>query len=323
MIRVPGIGCAAFLALFAIARSGSPAIAENYPQKPVRLVVGFTAGGPTDLPARMIAEGLSKHFDQRVFVENKPGASSMRAAGDVFAQPADGYSILVCSYLDPVNTQLSSSAAYKLDDIKGVTPFSEYSYAIAIANDVPADTWAKFVDYPKANPGKLNYGHLGDGSSQNIVGKQLSKVAGIDMVGIPYKGAVDAMLEVATGRLHLFIGPPLVVKPFFDDKRVKVIATTGAKRLSIYPGVPTLVESGTSVQANAWLGICVKKGTPEDIVVTLNKEVIAIANTEKFRNLIESSGSKVITSSPAEFDGKIKQTATDAAPIIEEFHLKQ
>ena len=309
-------------ALGAVALSAT-AFAADFPEKPVRVVVGFTAGGPTDIPARLLAEKLGEAYGERFVVENKPGASSMLAAGEVMSQPADGYTILICSYLDPVNPLLFTTAPYKLEDIRGVTPFSEYSYAIAVANDVPADSWEEFVAYARANPGALNYGHLGAGSSQNILAKSLQKAAGIEMTDIPYKGAADALQEIAAGRLHLYFGPPLVVKPHSDAGRVKVLATTGRERISAYPDVPTLVESGTNVEAQAWLGVCMREGTPDAIIADLNEKVIDAVTSDDFTKLIEDSGSKVLTASPEEFDALIAKTATDAAPIIEEFGLEQ
>ena len=203
------------------------ATAQEYPTRPVRLVVGFTAGGPTDVPARFIADKLSAALGKPVVVENKPGAGSMLATYDLLSQRRDGHTLLACTYFDAVNTLLYKNAKYKLSDIAPVTLFSKYDYAIAVSPNNPAQDFGQLVQYAKENPGKLNYGHLGIGSSQNIMAKKLEKVTGMSMTAIPYKGAADALQEVVAGRLDLFIGPPLVVMPLVQSKLVKILRSDG------------------------------------------------------------------------------------------------
>ncbi|MGX1098173.1 Bug family tripartite tricarboxylate transporter substrate binding protein [Amorphus sp. MBR-141] len=313
---------AAVVAGLSTAFAATPTMAE-YPEKPVRMVVGFGAGGPTDVPARLLAEKLSEASGQRFLVENKPGASSMLAGGDVYAQPADGYTVHVCSYLDPVNTKLFSSVPFHLDDIGGVTTFSEYSYVVVAANDLPVETMEEFMAYAKEHSGELNYGNLGPASSANFVGLAIQKAGDIEMVGLPFKGAADAIQEVAAGRIQIFFAPPLVAKPQVDSGRVKVLATTGSERNPVFSDVPTLQEAGVDVIAKAWLGICVDSETPTEIVDSLNAMVTEATAARAFVDLIESSGSSVKTQSPAEFDALIEQTATDVVPLIEEYDLGQ
>src|SRR5437868_6277466 len=145
----------------------------QYPDKPIRLVVGFSAGGPTDLPARFIADRLGASLGQRVVVENRPGAAGQIATQDVLAKPRDGYNLLLCTHFEAINAAVYKSVPYTLADIAPITQVSRYYYGVVAANDVPARDWDEFVAYARANPGRLNYGMLGKGSAQHILALEL------------------------------------------------------------------------------------------------------------------------------------------------------
>src|SRR5690348_4467157 len=151
----------------------------QYPDKPLRLVVGFSAGGPTDLPARYIADRLGTALGQRVVVENHTGAAGQIATQDVLAKPRDGYNLLLCTHFESINLAIYKNAAYTLADIAPISQVSRYYYAAAVANSVPATTWEEFIAHAKANPGKLNYGMIGRGSAQEILALELGKLTGI------------------------------------------------------------------------------------------------------------------------------------------------
>jgi tripartite-type tricarboxylate transporter receptor subunit TctC len=297
------------------------AAADDYPARPIRIIVGFTAGGPTDIPIRFLAEKLSNELGKPLVVENKPGAGSMLATYDMLNQPRDGYTLLACTYFDPVNTLLYKDARYKLSDLAPVSLIARYDYAIAVSNNSPAQTFAELVQYGKANPGKLNYGHLGIGSSQNLVAKRLEKVTGMSMTGIPYKGAADALHEVASGRLDLFVGPPFAVMPLYQGKQVKVLAVTGKERLASAADVPTLIESGIPIVTYAWLGICAGAGTPQPLVNLLNSKITPILKSDDYRALLAASGSVPMSSTAQEMQDVIDDTVKQAAPLIDEFDL--
>src|SRR6185436_3685218 len=214
----------------------------TYPDKPVRLVVGFTAGGPTDLPARFIADRLGTALGQRVIVENRPGAGGQIATQDVLSKPRDGYNLLLCTHFEAINAAVYKSVPYKLDDSAPVSQVSRYYYGVVAANDVPAREWEEFVAYAKANPGKLNYGMLGKGSAQHILALELGKLTGTEMVGVPYKGGADALYDVLAGRVQLYVSPPLAVLPPYKAGRVRLLAVSSPERLAAAPEIPTLVE---------------------------------------------------------------------------------
>ena len=298
------------------------ASAQEYPSRPIRMLVGFTAGGPTDIPARFLAERLSNAFGQPVIVENRPGAGSMLATQELLAQPRDGQTLLVCTYFDPVNTLLYRKARYQVSDIAPVSLIAKYDYAIAAPLTIKAETFADFIPLAKAEPGKFNYGQLGIASTQNMLAKQLEKTAGIKMTAVTYKGAAEAVQEVVAGRLDLYVGPPLTVMPQYVAGKVKVLAVTGAQRLAAAPKVPTLSESGVPIIAFAFLGICAGQGTPQPIVDRVNKEVVKIVETPAYREMIEKSGSVAASSTPAEMQAVIDAAVRDAAPIVSEFNLQ-
>ena len=297
------------------------ATAGDYPARPIRIVVGFTAGGPTDIPIRFLADKLGSELGKPVVVENKPGAGSMLATYDMLNQPRDGYTFLACTYFDPVNTLLYKDAHYKVSDIAPVSLIARYDYAIAVSNNNPARTFAELVQYGKANPGKLNYGHLGIGSSQNLVAKRLEKVTGISMTGIPYKGAADALHEVASGQLDLFVGPPFAVMPLYEGKQIKVLAVTGKERLASALDVPTLTESGIPIVTFAWLGICAGADTPQPAINLLNSKITPILKSDDYRALLATSGSVPMSSTPQEMQDVIDDTVKQAAPLVDEFDL--
>ena len=202
-----------------------------------------------------------------------------------------------------------------------MTLISRYDYAIAVRKDIPAKTFAELIQYAKANPGALNYGHLGIGSSQNLVAKRLEKAAGIAMTGVPYKGAADALHEVASGRLDLFVGPPFAVMPLYQGKELNVLAVTGKDRLASAPDVPTLSESGIPIVAFAWLGICARQGTPAPIIDLLNAKLTPILKSDEYRALLDTSGSLPMSSTPQEMQAVIDDTVKQAAPLVDEFDL--
>jgi tripartite-type tricarboxylate transporter receptor subunit TctC len=297
------------------------ALADDYPSRPIRIIVGFTAGGPTDVPFRFIADRLGNALGKPVVVENKPGAGSMLATYEMLSQPRDGYTLLACTYFDPTNTLLYRNAHYKVSDLAPVALVARYSYVVAVAKDNPAKTFSDLVQYAKANPGKLNYGHLGIGSSQNLIAKRLEKVAGITMTGVPYKGAADALHEVASGRLDLFIGPPFAAMPLVQSNQVKALAVTGQERLSAAPDVPTLTESGVPIVSFAWLGVCAGAGTPDSVISLLNSKLAPVLSSNEYRALLNASGSVPASSTPQEMQTVIDDTVKEAAPLVDEFNL--
>ena len=302
--------------------SAVPAAAQTYPARPVKLVVGFLAGGPTDIPARFIADRLSTRLGQKVYVENKPGAGGMIALNDVLAQPADGYSLSFCTYFDAINTLLYKNVSYKLADIAPITLVSKYYYLMALAKSVPVDTFKEFVSYAKAHPGDILYGTVGAGSTQELVAHELEKTAGIRMTKVPFKGANEITQEMLAGRVHFQVGPPIAIGPFYQSGKLKVLATTSPQRLKSFPDVPALTELGYPLTPYGWLGVCAKAGTPKPIVDLLNRHIVSIVQSDEYQRFLEKAGNIPVSDTPEEFGKVIADTVNDAAPFIREFHMQ-
>jgi tripartite-type tricarboxylate transporter receptor subunit TctC len=302
--------------------SAVPAAAQTYPARPVKLVVGFLAGGPTDIPARFIADRLSTRLGQKVYVENKPGAGGMIALNDVLAQPADGYSLSFCTYFDAINTLLYKNVSYKLADIAPITLVSKYYYLMALAKSVPVDTFKEFVSYAKAHPGDILYGTVGAGSTQELVAHELEKTAGIRMTKVPFKGANEITQEMLAGRVHFQVGPPIAIGPFYQSGKLKVLATTSPQRLKSFPDIPALTELGYPLTPYGWLGVCAKAGTPKPIVDLLNRHIVSIVQSDEYQRFLEKAGNIPVSDTSEEFGKVIADTVNDAAPFIREFHMQ-
>jgi tripartite-type tricarboxylate transporter receptor subunit TctC len=311
------------IAAVALASFSSTAYGQigNYPNRPIRIIVGYSAGGSTDLPARYIAEKLSAMLGQRVLVENRPGASGMIGAKAALAAPRDGYTLFACGYLDAVNSVISRSAEFKVDDIAGVTLIARYDYVVAASADSDLKSWESLVTRAKGKPDSVSYGHLGPASSQFFMAKQIEKIANVTLTGVPYKASNDAMVDVIGRRIDIFAGPPIVVGPLLQSNQAVALAVTGNERLATLPNVPTLKEKGTSVVATAWLGLCGGAGVPKPIIEFLSTKIRSIIDSEEYRVLLQKFGSVAVSATPAEVDRINKETAADAAVVAKENNI--
>jgi tripartite-type tricarboxylate transporter receptor subunit TctC len=297
--------------------------ADTYPSRPIRLLVGFGAGGPTDIPARYIAEKLGAALGQPVVVENKPAAGGIVATRDVLAQPRDGYTLLLCTHFDATNVAVYRNAGYALDDIAPISLIAKYYYGLALANAIPADTFEAFIAYAKAHPGEVTYATVGAASAQEIMARQLEKAAGVELNRIPFRGGAGVVQELVAGRVDLYPSPTLAIFPQYQAKQLKILATTSPERLNNLPEVPTLKEKGFDFVRFGWLGVCAGAGTPEPIIKTLNEHIVSIVATPGYRALIENAGSIAISATPQDFAAIIQKTLDDVAPAVAEFGLQQ
>jgi len=312
--------CVALAAL--IAMLGSAAAAQDFPSKTIRIVVGFPAGGPSDVPARILAEKL-RVLGQPVIVENKTGAAGMIALNDVLTQPRDGHTLLLCSYIDAINPLLYKKVSYRLDDIAPVSLIQKAYYAFTISNELPVNDLKGFIAHAKTKPGALNYGKVGSGSVTELLARQLEKTAGITMTGVTFRGTGPAVQEIAAGRLDFMVGPLAVTIPLHEAKKVKIIGMTSPERLPVAPDVPTLKEQGTDIVNYGWWGVCAASGTPRPILEALNRHVAAAVASADFKSVIEKTGVIPLSSSIDEFAAIIADTAKEAGTMIKELGIEQ
>jgi tripartite-type tricarboxylate transporter receptor subunit TctC len=269
-----------------------------------------------------VAEKL-RVLGQPVIVENKTGAAGMIALADVLAQPRDGHTLLLCSYIDAINPLLYKKVTYKLDDIAPVSLIQKAYYAFTISNELPANDLKGFIAHAKSKPGALNYGKVGSGSVTELLARQLEKVAGISMTGVTFRGTGPAVQEVAAGRLDFMVGPLAVTIPLHEAKKVKIIGMTSPERLPVAPDVPTLKEQGTDIVNYGWWGVCAAAGTPRPVLETLNKHIATAVASPEFKTVIEKTGVIAVSSSVDEFAAIIADTAKEAGNMIRDLGIEQ
>jgi tripartite-type tricarboxylate transporter receptor subunit TctC len=297
--------------------------ALEFPRRTIRLLVGFPAGGPSDVPARIIAEKMQTALGQPVVVENKTGAAGMIALNEMLAEPRDGHTLLLCSYLDASNTLLYKSVAYKLEDLAPISMVSKAYYAFTVPTSLPVKDMAEFIAYAKERPGKLNYGKVGAGSVTELLAKQLEKVAGISMVGVPFKGTGPALQEVVAGRLDLTVSPLALALPQHEGGLVKIIGLTSLERLAVAPNVPTLVEQKVPIASYGWWGMCAASGTPKPVIDKLNAAVTAAVGSPEYRSAMEKGGTVAVSSTPEQLGGIVAETVKDFDDLIKTLAIKQ
>ena len=310
------------VAALVLGGAGAACAADPYPTRPIRLVVGFGAGGPTDIPARFIADKLGDALGQRVVVENKPAAAGMLATRDVLGQPRDGYTLLLCTHFEPINVAVYKNAQFALSDLAPISLIAKYYYGLALANAIPADDFDAFVQYAKTRPGEVSYATIGAGSAQEILARQLEKLAGISMNRIPFRGGPQVVQELVAGRVHFYVSPTLAIMQQYQSKLLKIIAVSSPARLKSAPEIPTLIDRGLNYVRFGWLGICAGAGTPQPIVDLIQRHVATIVASAEYRALIEKAGSLPVSSTPAELRQAITQTLDEVAASIREFGMQ-
>ena len=312
-------------ALAAVAALGASSVAaqEGYPTRPIRLLVGFAAGGPTDIPARLVADKLGTIIGQRVVVENKPAAAGMVATRDMLSQPRDGYTLLLCTHFESINSAAYRNPGFQLTDLAPISLISRYYYGLALSNAVPATDIASFVRYAKVHPGEISYATIGAGSAQEIFAHQFERLAGISMTKVPYRSGPMALQDLIPGRIQFYVSPVIGIIPQAQTKQLKLIGVSSAERLATLPEVPTMREQGIDFVRFGWLGICAGKGTPPDVIAFLNRHIATVVASPDYRQAIEKAGSIPQSSTPEELRQVIEQTRADVASTIQEFGLQQ
>ncbi len=237
------------VAALVLGGAGAACAADPYPTRPIRLVVGFGAGGPTDIPARFIADKLGDALGQRVVVENKPAAAGMLATRDVLGQPRDGYTLLLCTHFEPINVAVYKNAQFALSDLAPISLIAKYYYGLALANAIPADDFDAFVQYAKTRPGEVSYATIGAGSAQEILARQLEKLAGISMNRIPFRGGPQVVQELVAGRVHFYVSPTLAIMQQYQSKLLKIIAVSSPARLTERAGNSDPDRQGAELRA--------------------------------------------------------------------------
>lgn len=313
----------AFAAVLLLVGAANPRAEEIYPNRPIRLLVGFGAGGPTDIPARFVADRLGKALGQPVVVENKPAAGGIVATRDVIAQPADGYTLLLCTHFEAINIAVYRNVGFKLSDLAPISLIAKYYYALALSNAIPATDFESFVAYAQAHPGEVTYATVGTGSAQEVIARQLEKATGVTMNRIPFRGGIQVVQELIAGRIGFYVSPTLAIFPPYQAKQLKILAMTSPERVKSLPEVPTLKEYGISFDRFGWLGVCAAAGTPEPVIKTLHDRIAPIVASADYRALVDNAGTIAVSSTPQELGAIMNKTLDDVATSVKEFGMQQ
>ena len=299
------------------------ACAQDYPSRPVHLIVGFAAGGPLDTGARLIAQALEERLHQSFIVENHAGAGGNVAAAEVARANPDGYTLLVCAGSNAWNAVLYKNLSF--DFVRDIAPVASINRAggiMLVSLSLAVETLPDFIAYAKANPGKINMASAGPGSAPGMYGELFKSMAGVDLVTVNYRGSAPAMPDLFAGRVQVLFEPAITaIGPALAGK-VRALGVTNATRIVQLPDVPAIGEYVPGYVATGWQAICAPKNTPPQIIATLNKEVSAALADPAFKARLTTLGVEPFANSPAEF-GKFVLEYTDKwRKVIEEAGLK-
>jgi tripartite-type tricarboxylate transporter receptor subunit TctC len=279
--------------------------AQAYPARPVRIIVGFPAGGPTDINARVMAQWLSERLGQQFVVENRPGAASNIGTEAALRAPADGYTLLQVSSSNAVNATFYDNLSFNiLTDTSPVGAIIRVPFVMEVNPSVPAKTVPEFIAYAKANPGKINMASGGIGTSIHIAGELFKMMAGVNLVHVPYRGSAPALTDMLSGQVQVMFDIMTSSMGHIRSGALRALAVTTAKRSEALPELPTVGDFLPGYEASAWYGIAAPKGTPNEIIEKVNVAMNAgLANPGVKARLAELGGT-VIPGTPADF-GKL------------------
>lgn len=293
-------------ALSALSLNGGAALAESWPAKPLRIVHGYDSGSNPDTISRIIAPTLGERLGQPVIVEAKPGAAGRIAARYVASQPGDGYTLVMLTAGDAVVAALDPGVQYKLlKDFAFVSSVIEFPFLLCVSADSPIKSFADLLFEAKRRPGRLSYGTPGVGTTHSAAAELLQKMAGIQLLHIPYKG--NAFTDLLGGRVDLLISTPSVTLPLIQSGKVRGIAVTSKVALPVLPDVPPVARLVPDYEVNSWLGLAVPHATPRGLVQQLSAAVQAAAAAENVRKSLGATGSMVAASSSDDFRQRVEK----------------
>jgi tripartite-type tricarboxylate transporter receptor subunit TctC len=301
-----------------LALTAGLAHAQSYPNRSVKIVVPFAAGGPADNYARFIAQRLTEELKQPFVIDNKPGAGSIIGTDLAAKSPADGYTLLMMSNTHTVNESLIPTKPFTLmRDFVGISPVN-YSALILVAHpSVPVKNVAELLALAKSKPGKLNYASSGNGTPYHMAGELFKFMAGIDMTHVPYKGSSGARTDIVGGQVDVMFDAETTMAALAREGKVRALAGTGLTRSANLPDLPTVHESGVpKFEASIWLGLMAPKGTPADVVNKLNAEVRKIVNNPEVKAAWAKQGAVPMSMNVTEFDQYLNADVARWANIV-------
>jgi tripartite-type tricarboxylate transporter receptor subunit TctC len=312
------------LLLLALAFAIAPAWAQTWPAKPVRFIVPFPPGGSTDVAARTVAEKLSRALGQQVVVDNRGGGGGAIGTVEAARSAADGYTLLFVA--DPVITLHLVVKNVQFDmqrDFAAITQVTTQPIAVAVHSSLPVKSVPELIAYAKANPGKLSFAHSGTGSGQHMSGELFKKMAGIDIVHVPYKGGGPAVQDLVAGQVPMGVLGSTPLIPHHKSGRIRIIAFTSRDRFPPMPEIPTLHESGLAgFDTTQWLGILAPKGTPAEILSKVHVETAKALALPDVKERLAQAALQAVGSTPKEFEALIRSDLERWTAIAKELKLE-
>lgn len=301
----------------------APALALDYPTRPVRFVVGYPAGGATDILARLIGQRLSERLGQQFVIENKPGAGNNIGTEAVANAEPDGYTVLLVNPANYINASLYAKLNFNfLRDIAPVAAFNRTPNVMTVSQNVPAKTVAEFIAYVKANPGKVNMASSGNGTSVHLSGELFMAMSGVKMQHIPYRGAAPAITDMLGGQVQLiFDNMPSIIQHIRSGS-LRALAVTTAERSALMPEVPVLADTVPGYEASALFGMGAPRKTPPELIARLNSEVNAVLAEPAIKAKLVELGGDPLIGTPEAFGAMIKAETEKWAKVVEFAGLK-
>ncbi len=294
-----------------------PAAAQSYPNRVVKMIVPFGAGGPADVYARVLAQHLSEETKQSFVVEDRPGAGSVIGTDAVAKAAPDGYTLLVMSNTHTTNELLLTNKPFQL--MRDFVPVATINYSdllMVVNPSVPAKTVKEFIDLAKKEPGKLNYASSGPGTPYHMAGELFKAMSHTDIVHVPHKASGDARNSVLSGTVQMMFDAITTMAPLAKAGKVHALATTGLKRSELTPDLPTVAETVPGYEATIWLGVMAPKGTPKEVVSFLNTNINKVINKPEVKQIWLKQGAIPLVMTPEQFDAYLRKDIEKWANVV-------
>jgi tripartite-type tricarboxylate transporter receptor subunit TctC len=298
-----------------------PALADDYPSRPVRIVVPYPAGIAPDILARLVAQPLSERLQQQFIVDDRPGGASNVGTEIVVRAPADGYTLLVVTMSNVINTSLYDNLSFDLvRDVAPVAGLAKLALVLAVNPSLPARTLPEFIAYAKANPGKINYASVGSGAATNVAGELFKAMAGVDLVNVPYRSSY--LPDLLSGQVQAAFTPIAQTISQIRAGKLRALAVTGTARSDTLPDVPTAAEFVPGYDAYVWDAIGAPAKTPPDVIDKLNKEINAVLTEPAMKARLADLGAEPMLMTPAEFGKYIADETVKWGKVVKFAHIK-
>lgn len=296
------------------------ASAQDYPSRPIRVVVPYSAGGSSDGPMRVIAQEMSKQLGQQMVVENKPGQGAMIGSAEVVKAAPDGHTLLLASNPNAISPALYSKLTHDpVEDFAPISLLASEQAVLLVHPSLPVKTVQELVAYARQRPGKLDYSSSGNGSAQHLFMAMFTSMAGIEMNHIPYKGSAQAVTDLLGGQVAAAMPGLAAMRGHIKEGRARALAVTGAKRSPAVPEVPTMIESGMKgYELYVWMGILAPKATPAPVIERLHREFVAALRAPAVKSFMEAAAIEPVGSTPAEFGAFFREERTRWAKIVKD-----